>query len=174
MSCSIAHDGNVLRVTLSFLRDELLYDIKNLSFIESDILNDDSGHQKHLIADSGENGNVDRLTRIMSISISQCREFLYPFSKKEVTRTSYDDILREKNYVIELEVPDSFSQTTLHLLEKLIHEYIVCSCMSDWLSMTKPSSSEVWSQKADDAAMQIRSCASRRSSRNRIVPHWLS
>lgn len=174
MSFEVEDKGKSLRVVLKFQRDELLYDIKNCGYIESHTLGDDTEHNKHLIADVGEDGNVDRMTRIMSMCVSICRELLYPFAKKDVSRTEYDDVLREKDYTIEMEVPLTYSQTTLHLLEKLIHEFIVCRCISEWLSITNPQKAEIWATKAEHAERCIRSSVSRRTGRTRIVPHWLA
>jgi len=83
-------------VTLTFLREQLLYDIKNLAYVEGDVLPDDAQHSKHQVQDIGEEGNVDRVTRMLDLALSRCREHLYPYTKVPVEGGELlDDVLDE-------------------------------------------------------------------------------
>ena len=84
MSCCIENEGAKLKVTLTFGREQLLYDIKNNAYVESHVMAPETEHAKHMVADVGEEGNVDRVTRVLDLGISMCREMLYPWSKKEI------------------------------------------------------------------------------------------
>ena len=149
-------DGT-LNAVLGFKRDQLLYDIKNYAYIEGSVMDTESNHNRHMVQDVGEEGNVDRVTRVLNMTVAKCRELLYPYTKNELHRTELNDILREpKVYGIVLSVPADFSQTTLYLLENLIHEYLVCKAVSDWLSITNPAKAQVWEAKAEDAQSEIR------------------
>lgn len=149
-------DGS-LNAVLGFKRDQLLYDIKNYAYIEGSVMDTGSNHNRHMVQDVGEEGNVDRVTRVLNLTVAKCRELLYPYTKNELHRTELNDILREpKVYGIVLSVPTDFSQTTLYLLENLIHEYLVCKAVSDWLSITNPAKAQVWEAKAEDAESEIR------------------
>lgn len=149
-------DGTLTAV-LGFKRDQLLYDIKNYAYIEGSVMDTGSNHNRHMVQDVGEEGNVDRVTRVLNLTVAKCRELLYPYTKNELHRTELNDILREpKVYGIVLSVPTDFSQTTLYLLENLIHEYLVCKAVSDWLSITNPAKAQVWEAKAEDAESEIR------------------
>jgi hypothetical protein len=174
--CRCTQDGEEkLRVTLTFKRNELLDDIKNYAYVESHVMAPDTEHSKHMIADIGEEGNVDRVTRVLDLGVSICREALYPYAKRDVAKTAYDDELKERGqYVIVLNVPTTFSQTTLTLLERLIHEFLVCRVLADWLSITNPEKSAVWLAKASEAESELQSAMNTRRSRQRIVQHWLS
>ena len=59
-------------VTLTFKRDELLYDIKNMGFVEGDTKKVESEHERHQVMDVGEDGNVDRVTRVLDLTFSEC------------------------------------------------------------------------------------------------------
>lgn len=144
-------------VTLAFKRDQLLYDIGNYAFIEGSVMDTESNHTRHMVQDVGEEGNVDRVTRVLNLTVSKCRELLYPYVRKELRRTELDDNLREPPvYGIVLNVPPDFSQTTLHLLKNLIHEYLVCTAVADWLSITNTEKAQVWEAKAKEAESEIR------------------
>lgn len=145
-------------MTLTFKREELLYDCKNLGFIEGDVMQVQSAHDRHQVMDIGEDGNVDRVTRVLDLAIAQCVELCYPYSKVPVEEeTSMDDTLKEtETYVVRLLVPDDFSQTTVVLLERLIHELLVSKVMADWTSITKPESKSNWQEKIESLESDIR------------------
>ena len=132
-----------------FKRDQLLYDVKNLAYVEADVMEDES-HAKHQVFDIGEDGNIDRVTRMFDLAFARCLEFCYPYSKRIVDDGTYmTDVLRESPmYGMELLLPDDFSITTVNLLEKYIHEFMVCWALWDWLSITDPTNAEVWAAKA--------------------------
>lgn len=155
--CSYDDSTDKTEVTLLFKREELLYDVRNAAYIEGHVMDTDNEHARHSTQDVGEDGNVDRVTRILSLSVAQCRELLYPYAKQEIYRTELDDKLREPEvYGIVINVPQKFSQTTLFLLEKLIHEYVVSKAVADWMSFTHPTKTEIWAQKADEMGREIR------------------
>ena len=174
MSCCIENNGNTLKVKLTFKRAELLYDIKNCAYVESHVLPAEAEHARHMVADVGEEGNVDRVTRVLDLGVSMCREMLYPWAKKDIGKTEYDDTLAErKQYEIEMNVPSTMSQTTLTLVERQIHEYLVCRGVADWLSITHPEKSETWLAKAAEAESEIKVAIHSRMERTRIRQHFL-
>lgn len=157
IQCSHDRDTGTIEVVLSFKRDELLYDIRNAAYVEGSVLESDNNHVRHTIQDVGEEGNVDRITRVMSLAVAKCKETLYAYTKQDVYLSELDDELQEPGvYGIVMKVPEGFSQTTLFLLEQLIHEYIVCSALADWLSITYPAKADAWAIKANDAETEIR------------------
>lgn len=172
MSCFLEEKEGTLNAVLIFKRDQLLYDIKNNAFIEGSVMETESNHNRHMVQDVGEEGNVDRVTRVLDLAIARCRELLYPYTKREIDRPALDDRLKERpTYGIVLTVPKGFSQTSLTLLERLVHEYLVCKAVSDWLSITNPPKAQTWEVKAEDALTEIRSNLNARIARTRIRPH---
>lgn len=157
MSCFLEEKDGRLNAVLGFKRDQLLYDIENYAFIEGSVMDTESNHNRHMVQDVGEVGNVDRVTRVLNLTVCKCRELLYPYTKNDLHRTELDDNLREPSvYGIVLSVPLDFSQTTLYLLENLIHEYLICKAVADWLSITNTAKAQVWEAKAEDAESEIR------------------
>lgn len=155
--------------TLHFEREELLYDIRNYCYIEGDLMERKDEHAKHQVFDVGEKGNVDRVTRVLDLAFAQCVELCYPYSKKELSgKTSRDDELEEEDeYVLRLHLPDGFSDTTVTLLEKLIHELLVYKVMVDWLSITKPESKQNWQEKVEAAEADVLGMLNARTGRTR-------
>lgn len=141
---------NTRNVRLVFKHPELLYDIENCSFVEGDIMADDNDHAKHHVFDVGQEGNVNRVARVLDLAYSECVEMLYPYTKSKIAegQDALDDMLcAPEEYTIDLTLPEDFSLTTLKLLKTLIHEYLVCKVLSDWMSITNPKSQANWEEK---------------------------
>lgn len=139
-------------IMLSFKRKELLYDIENYSFVEGDIMKTDNEHAQHQVFDVGQEGNVDRVTRVLNLAHSECVEMLYPYTKEDILDGggALDDTLKEPEvYDIILSLPNGFSMSTVRLLKDLIHEYLVCRAVADWMSITNPGSQENWEVKLE-------------------------
>lgn len=149
---------NTQSVTLTFLRDELLYDIRNYAYVEGDVMPEGSEHNRHQTIDIGEKGNVDRVTRLLDLVHQECVNILYPFTKTNVDDEEVrSDVLEETpTYVISMSVPSDFSKTTVDYLEKLIHEFMVYRVLADWLSITNPTAAERWALKAEDILAKLK------------------
>ena len=136
-------------VTLKFYKDKLLYDINNYAYIEGDKLPDEAQHAKHLTQDIGENGNIDRATRLLGLMHAAVIELLYPLTKTEVIEEEIDNRLWDPDvYIIELHVPVKMSRTTMHYLARLIHEWMVYRVLADWLGIVNPEAAANWAAKA--------------------------
>lgn len=157
ISCSNSHQ-NKKSVTLTFKRSELLYDAANYSFVEGDIMKADDDHARHQVFDIAAKGNIDRVTRVLNLAHAECVEMLYPYTKEEVPEgeSALDDVLHvPEEYRIVMNLPDGFSQTTVNLLQTMIHEYLVCRVLADWMSITNPSSQANWEAKFEALKTQI-------------------
>ena len=144
-------------VRMIFHRDQLLDDAQQLSFVLGDVKKADDEHDRHQLMDIVEDGNVDRVTRVLNTWIAKCREVLYPYTKVEVEDgTVRTDTLNEaQDYIIEMLVPDGYSKTTVNYLTELIHELLVCRVMEDWVSIADPGKQEIWKEKAEFALNEI-------------------
>lgn len=168
--CYKDSEPKTMSATLTFKRAELLYDAENYSFVEGDILNEDDEHSRHQVFDIGQSGNVDRVTRVLNLAHSECVEMLYPYTKEEIPdeQEALDDILvAPDDYKIELTLPESFSLTTLKLLMHLIHEYLVCRVLADWMSITNPKSQANWEDKMHSLKTKIQTSLVSRSGKVR-------
>ena len=148
-------------MTLTFLREQLLYDIKNIAYVAGDVLPDEAQDSKHQVQDIGEDGNVDRVTRMLDLALARCREKLYSYTKREVTSgTVLNDVLTDTDtYTIEMLVPDDFSDTTVKYLEQLIHNLLVYYVLADWMSIANvanPNSAASWAAKAQDVEEEMK------------------
>ena len=144
-------------VSLKFKRSELLYDCANLGYVHGDTMHTDDEHDRHQVMDIVEDGNVDRVTRILNLVMSEVREALYPYTKVEAENgeSRVDTLTEVDEYTISMLVPDEFSSTTQTYLENLIHELLVDRVMADWCSITYPEKEGIWRTKADEVLHNI-------------------
>lgn len=160
--------------TLTFKRAELIYDASNYSFVEADIMPEGDECRRHQVFDIGQAGNVDRVTRVLNTAHAECVEMLYPYTKEEIPdeQEALDDVQKEpETYEIKLTLPETFSLTTLRLLEELIHEYLVCRVLADWMSITNPESEANWQRKFTTLREKIRTAL---VSRTKMIRRKLS
>lgn len=137
--------------TLVFLREELLYDIENYTFVSGDIMPVEDEHLKHQVFDVAQEGNEDLVTRVLNLAHAECVESLYSYTK---TPCIQDDKLDDKlvvpeEYEIELALPKQFSRTTVLLLKELIHDYFVCRVLVEWLGITYPAGQSLWKERLE-------------------------
>lgn len=158
-------------VLLTFYRKDLLYDIGNLGYITSDVIRTEDEHERHQVSDITEDGNVDRVTRIMNLSYQECVDMLYAYTKADVAdESTLDNQFGEpEKYEMRLYVPPDFSKGTIALLKNLIHEYIIQRIMYDWLSITHKdkNDSEMWALKSEATQTKIIECMNTRGRRIR-------
>lgn len=156
--------------TLTFKRAELIYDASNYSYVEWDIIPEGDECRRHQVCDIGQEGNVDRVTRVLNTAHAECVEMLYPYTKEEIpdVQEALDDVLKEpETYEIRLTLPVTFSLTTLRMLEELIHEYLVCRVLADWMSITHPESESKWEKKFTTLQNKIRTTLVSRTGKTR-------
>ena len=157
--------NNERQATLRFERSELLEDIKGGAWVEWETMKRDSEQEKHLVADIAEAGNIERVTRVLDLTFAHVVELCLPYAKMELRRSrntrdnSYEE---ETEYVMQMTVPATFSETTLTLVEKLVHDMMVSSVLADWLGMTKPESAEKWAARTAALEEQIVAALSHR------------
>lgn len=143
---------------LRFDTNELLDDIKSFAYIEGDTMKTEDEHAKHQVYDICEPGNIELVTRVLNKTFAKCVELCYPYAKREIhILTARNNELEKKDeYVMRLNLPATFSETTVTLLETLIHDLMVARVMEKWMGMTKPESEEHWRKEAENAEPEIK------------------
>ncbi len=73
------------------------------------------------------------LNRILGVVHAAAVEMLYPYTKQEPTDDEVicDRMWTPADYNISMTIPTTMSRTTLHLLNRLIHEFMVARVIYD-------------------------------------------
>lgn len=156
-------------VNITLHRSELLYDIGNNAYIHSESNVDLSGKLGAMIKDLTQDGNIDRVNRILGLAYSECCRLVFPYIKKVVEAGERDNRPEgDGDYVFSLLLPLAFPEGNVDMLKRLLHEYMVCYVLGDWLGIVAPGLGGYWNGKklllADDIrhCMLMRTCAVRR------------
>lgn len=138
-----------MEVKIVLNRGELLYDCSNRAYVEADVM-EVGQHGRHHLFDISDEGNVDIVGRIMDLTFARCVELCFPYSKKEIEEPERDNALCDDDeYVLSLNIPDGFSETTVRLLNKVVHELMVCRVMEYFVSVAKPERTPFYREKGD-------------------------
>lgn len=148
-------------VRFTLKRKALIYDIENYAYVEADTMQADDDRQRKHIFDIAQEGNIDRVNRIMQLAYSELVNMLFPYTNTPVPSDGMEignTIETPEEYVISMTVPATFSSTTATLLGKLLHEYIVYRVLTDWFAITNPNAQVGWAIKLEDVKSRIREC----------------
>lgn len=146
-----------------------MYDIGNYSYVEADVVHEENDHGIHQLFDVTQDGNVDLVTRVLNLAHRECVEMLYPYTKTDTTDGAHlDDTLESPEvYIVEMSLPEQFSHTTVKLIKQLIHKYMVCRVMSEWVGITKRSSADYWFGLVEQTKDRLKTALTNRSGRLR-------
>lgn len=149
---------------LRFTTTELLYDIKNYSYVEGDIMSNDNIRAKHHTQDIGGEGNINRVYRILQLAHAEVVEMLYPFSRSAADNNKIysNDLVTPSAFEVGITVPSNYSETSVLLLKEAIHEYMVCRVVEDWMSIVNPAKRDTWTYKVQDARDNIKKALAKR------------
>lgn len=171
------------RVMMELMKSELVYDVANTTYTFADALSVDDAHEKHNIIDVAQDGNRDKLARILDEAVEDCRETLYSLGKGHVGGSWYEtdeweDCVGsptndEESYYLKMFAPRYFSTQSLHTMTVYAHNYIVNKAVFDWLMVVYPKGAEQFKVLAEDTKEKLLRSANRGSSQIRIKPHWI-
>lgn len=142
---------------LWFLREELLHDIASYAYVAGDMMGDES-HGSHQVFDVVEDGNVELATRQLTMAHAECEELLYPYVKvgsAEELELS-NDYEAPDVYGFELHLPEGVAHNTVTLLKELLHEYMICRVLGEWMAVTLPAAAENWRRRQEEAVTKMR------------------
>lgn len=177
-TCSVGY-----KVMIELLKKELVYDIKNTAYTYADSIFSSVAdpHLIHNIYDVGEDGNRDKLARILDSAIEDCREMLFRYTKMEMLGGGFDSneweecigspTNDEDAYYLAMRMPSGFSKTSVHTMMVYIHDYIVNQCLYEWLMIVYPDGADRFWALAEDKKQKIKDASNRSAGRARIRLH---
>lgn len=162
-------------VHIALLRSELLYDIGSMFYVEGDLAERDTGTEHHQVIDGIVGENVNRIIRMLNLCQTKLVELLYPFVKSENEQIELRDntLTSDYSYCFSLTIPDGFAESSVNRLNELMHQYMVCYAVADWLSITKAGAEAKWNEKCAYLEQEMRSTINRRMKRvRRSLTPW--
>lgn len=147
---------------MKLLKKALLYDISNMAYLVADT-GDTSHHSLHQVRDICQEGNIDRVSRILGLAYAHILSVLSPLIDTVRIDENKDFSKEPQNYVINFRKDGDYrfllsSETKLHIKETA-HEYMVCMVMADWLGVTYPEAADVWKFRFEKALKDLEDIA---------------
>lgn len=171
------------KAMVELLKDELVFDIKNTAYIFADSYVNADVDVKQLknAFDIGEEGNRDKLARILDTAVEDCREMLFRFTKHEMGNSTFESneweecigspTNDEDAYYLAMILPNAFSYTSLHTIAVYIHDFIVNQCLYEWMMLILPEAADRFWALAEDKKQKIKDASNRSAGRSRIRLH---
>lgn len=140
-------------------KKELLYQIANLAYTVANT-GEDSRHTLHRVRDICEEGNIDRVNRVLALAFSKVLVILLPIIKPAPHHHSpgfpvkTDDERKEGNedYLIFLKRNNDLKFRLTKEIEfnirETVTEHMVSMVLADWLAITMPEAADVWKYRA--------------------------
>lgn len=144
------------------LRD-ILYDVENFSFVEGDMMPDQTAadaHAAHLVFDIARDGNQDLSRRSLRLAHLEVVDALYPYAARPVEE---DPPLEPPGCVeFTLRLPPGSADHTPELVRELARQYIAARMLRDWMLVVKPDAASRWQLRIDELSQQLRAAVSSR------------
>lgn len=181
MKMKTCNKGYKLMIELQ--KKELVYDIKNTAYIYADSISGEieNSHSIHNIFDVAEDGNRDKLARVLDSAVEDCNEMLYRFTKMEMLGGGFDSneweecigapCNDEDAYYLAMRMPKGFSKTSVHTMTVYIHDYIVNQALYEWMMIVYPNGADRFWALADEKKQKIKNASNRSAGRSRISLH---
>ena len=176
--CNLGH-----KVMIELQKKELVFDIKNTAAVYADSISSsvEDSHSIHNIYDVGEDGNRDKLARILDSAVEDCNEMLFRYTKMEILGGGFDSneweecigspTNEEEAYYLAMRIPQGFSKTSVHTMTVYIHDYIVNQCLYEWLMIVYPDGADRFLALAEEKKQKIKGASNRSAGRARITLH---
>ena len=126
-------------------RKALLYDIANMAYTIADT-GEDNRHTLHRVRDICEDGNIDRVNRILQLAYTKVLTVLLPIgAPPRLEGASALDFFfhLRKDGALKF----SLTKERIMHIKETVHEFMVSMVLYDWLSITLPEAADVWKFK---------------------------
>lgn len=128
-------------------KSALIYDISNLAYAIADTGEHDR-HTLHRVRDICEDGNIDRVSRVLGVAYSNLLTLLLPVLRAPAIdiRRDYTAIVHDYEFCFRNEaafrknLPDEIKLK----IKENAREYMVAMVMADWMALMMPEMAEIW------------------------------
>lgn len=140
-------------------KSALLYDIQNLAFVIADN-NDNLNHGLHRVRDICQDGNLDRVSRMLNLAYAEILNYLAPILIPPSIDLSRDYAADPHDYELiwtsDTPLATSITPEIKMKIKESCHEYMVCRVLADWLTVTFPEAAEEWKLKTQETSKSLK------------------
>ena len=138
---------------LCIIANEVLSDIRSAAWLESELHQDLDRHRRHQMADICEEGNIERVRRILGVSEAEIRLTLQNILVPD-RHSSHTNVLEQPDFLT-FRFLFPLRESSLTFLKEKIHDYMVAAVMADRSAVIIPECAAIWQERADAALASI-------------------
>lgn len=132
----------------------LIYDMENMAFTIADT-GEHSRHTLHRVRDICQDGNIDRVARVLGLAYANLLTVLLPLLAPPRIKVDKDQSNIPHNYNFRFRSDHSLkfllTKERKLKIKETAHEYMVSMVLADWLDITLPEAADVWKYRASSA-----------------------
>lgn len=167
------------RSIVELRRDELAYDVRNTLYVyaKGQEAKGVDATKLALVHDVGEDGNKDKVARLLDMAVEDCREELYALTRREgreaYVSDSWEEVAGadengEDGYLLPLTLPAGMSAQSIRSLAVYAHDYVVNTVAKQWLLMVYDAGAAQFAALAEEALRRMRRAAGKVARPRRI------
>lgn len=138
--------------------DEVMADLRSAAWLEQELHPELDRHRRHQMADICEKDNVERVWRVLGLSVAELRLALLRILQPQKGIRTVNELDRPDEWIFSFlfKLP---SDNVAYIREK-IHEYLVAAVMADRAAVIIPQCAGIWRERASTALAELQAFAS--------------
>ena len=145
-----------MRDEIRILSEEVLADLRSAAWLESELHPELDLHRRHEMADICEGSNIDRVWRVLGLSVAEIRSHLAEILK-DGHRHYLDNELKSIPVYL-FHFSRKLPSDVALLLKEKIHDYLVARVMHDRASVIIPGCAGIWRERSEASLVAIDGC----------------
>lgn len=157
--------------TVTIYMSELLYDIKNKTYLTGRSRNDGTNHESVAVMQANDDEeNQNQILRSIGSAFSSLTPKLGEYITSASTTANDALISSATNLSLSLSMPENYNKADLNAVASGIHQYIVNSSVSDWFVITNPNEAAAYANLAAADIALVRESLAKRVRPTRTAP----
>lgn len=137
--------------------EEVIADVRSAAWLESELHPELDRHRRHEMADICEEGNIERVWRVLGIGASQVRLSMQKILCRQKLLSPENALERPESWEFYFKCP--MQKSTISYTKEKIHEYFVAAVMADRCAVIIPKASGTWKERADASLAALNALA---------------
>ena len=134
--------------------EEVLADIRSAAWLEQELHPALDRHRRHQMADICEDGNAERVWRVLGSAVAEVRFALLKILNPSDCIVQVNELERPGEWTFSFSV--DLPADILTFLKEKIHGYLVASVMADRCGVIIREAAPIWQDRAEEAMAMLR------------------
>lgn len=142
---------------MEIFSNEVLDDIRSAAWLESELHPELDRHRRHEMADICEDGNIERVWRVLALAEAEIRLALHRILYEKRAVRADNSLERTESW--QFRFLTKVAPSLLSFIREKIHEYMVARVMADRMGVLISDSATIWEERVKDALAALNQAA---------------